>query len=54
MDYQVGNAFNIFSLRVDSGFEYGDWRDLWTIDKSFDEWFSARKNVFEDQDYKGR
>ena len=54
MDYQFRNAFNILSFRIDDGFEFGDWRDQWTTDKSFDELFSARKNIFEGHDWEGR
>ena len=54
MEDQVGNTFKIPDFRTEDGFKFGDWRDQCTIDGSFDELFSARKNLFENQDCKGR
>ena len=54
MEDQAGKAFDFSDFRIQDGFKFGDWRDQWIIDKSFDEWFSARKNMFENQDCIGR
>ena len=54
MEDQAGKAFDFSDFRIQDGFKFGDWRDQWIIDKSFDELFSARKNLFENQDFKGK
>ena len=54
MEDEIGNTFKIPDFRTENGFKFGDWRDQCTTDKSFDELFSARKNLIENQDFKGR
>ena len=54
MEDQAGNAFNFSDFRIQDGFKFGDWRDQWVTDKSFDDWFSARKSLLENQDWIGR
>ena len=49
MDDQISSAFKNSDVKIEDGFEFGDWRDQCITDKSYDELFSPRKSSYDSQ-----
>ena len=47
-------SFEVSGVRIEDGFEYGDWRDKCIDDKLNDEFFNSTKSLFSNQFDNGR
>ena len=47
-------SFDVSGVRIEDGFEYGDWRDKCIDDKLNDEFFNSTKSLFSNQFDNGR
>ena len=42
-------SFRVLDIKIEDGFEYGDWRDQWMSDKLYEQVFNPEISLYDDQ-----